>query len=154
MIRTVIKPDISQLVTLSEMKRLEYQTYAPTFWRNAADASSKQSPFFLSLLDHPGTICLAYERDKAIQGFIIASIVSAPPVYNPGTLVCSIDDFVVASNSLWDTVGRDLLRSAKATAKEHGAMLSVVVCGHLDQPKRAMLQSEGMYIASEWYVSP
>ncbi len=29
---------------------------------------------------------------------------------------------------------------------------SVVVCGHLDQPKRTMLDQMGYSIASEWYV--
>ena len=37
-------------------------------------------------------------------------------------------------------------------ARQRGAAQTVVVCGHLDQPKRAMLAQVGFSIASEWYV--
>ena len=47
-----------------------------------------------------------------------------------------------------------LLNAARAAARERGAALSIVVCGHLDQPKREMLAASGFSLASEWYVNP
>jgi len=57
-----------------------------------------------------------------------------------------------ASESLWENVGQGFLDEVLRLAKEHGAAQSVVVCGHLDEPKRAMLAKYGYSIASEWYV--
>jgi len=51
-------------------------------------------------------------------------------------------------------VGRRLLDEAVARAKERGASQVVVVCGHLDQPKREMLAACGLSIASEWWTRP
>lgn len=93
-----------------------------------------------------------YERDSHIVGFIIARLVPAPPVYNPGGLTCLIDDFCCASADEWSTVGVPLLEHIYAEARQRGAAQAVIVCGHLDQPKRQMLFSSGATIASEWFV--
>ena len=95
-----------------------------------------------------------YEQAKDIQGFLIASVVNAPPVYAPGGPVCMIDDFAVNPRSEWQTIGAALLAEAQTRSQARGAVLSVVVCGHLDEPKRAMLHGLGFAVASEWYVSP
>ena len=58
----------------------------------------------------------------------------------------------MALGSLWESVGQELLKEVLQLARERGAAQSVVVCGHLDQPKRAMLAQLGYSIASEWYV--
>jgi GNAT superfamily N-acetyltransferase len=55
----------------------------------------------------------------------------------------------VAKTAHWEDVGRALLREALRIAKERGAAQAVVVCGHLDEPKRAFLRSEDLNIASE-----
>ncbi len=95
---------------------------------------------------------LVHESTRTIDGFIIADFVEAPPVYNPGRPTCRVDDFCVASGNLWDSTGLDLLTEVLRKAKVYGAAQSVVVCGHLDQPKRALLNHMGYSIASEWYV--
>jgi len=154
MLRKAGEDDIAQMIALAQMKRAEYESFAPTFWRQAQDAAEKQTPFFYAQLSRENTFCLVYERSGKIDGFIIATVVAAPPVYDPGSPVCMIDDFVVESPDLWTTVGRELLQEARRLTQAHGAKLAVVVCGHLDESKRAMLTSAGLYVASEWYVSP
>lgn len=144
--------DAIAIVDLAEQRRLQYQQYQPTFWRKAEDSRAKQLPFLESLIKREDVIVLVHESEGRVDGFIIADFVPAPPVYNPGGPTCRVDDFCVAAGSLWETVGQELLNEVRRKASERGAAQNVVVCGHLDQPKRAMLTQLGYSIASEWYV--
>lgn len=153
-IRAATAEDISRMVELSDLKRTKYAQYSPVFWRKAQGASEKQHPFFQAQLERENNIVLVSEASGDIDGFLIASVVGAPPVYDPGGPVCMVDDFAVSSPEKWQTVGQSLLAEATAQAKERGAVLSVIVCGHLDGPKRAMLRAGGASIASEWYTNP
>ena len=54
----------------------------------------------------------------------------------------------------WATVGVDLLNAIQEDARHRGAAQLVVVCGHLDEAKRAALDSCRLTIASEWWVAP
>ncbi|GCE21560.1 GNAT family N-acetyltransferase [Dictyobacter kobayashii] len=151
-IRSAKDRDIATIVELAEQRRLQYQRYQPTFWRKADDARAKQIPFLTSLLQRKDVLMLVHEDANQVDGFIVADFVAAPPVYNPGGPTCRVDDFCVAEENLWENVGRELLNEVLRLAKEHGAAQSVVVCGHLDQPKRSMLIELGYTIASEWHV--
>src|SRR5579862_4336076 len=103
-IRPARAADVPAMVALSEQKRLQYQEYQPTFWRVAADAREKQTSFFERLVGSEHAIILVHEREGAVDGFVIATLVDAPPVYDPGGRTCMIDDFVVASEE-WTTTG-------------------------------------------------
>jgi hypothetical protein len=151
-IRKAQQGDAPRMVDLSEQKRLEYQAYQPRFWRKAADSREKQLPFFKRLVESDRVIALVHERAGMVDGFVIASLMDAPPVYDPGGLTCLIDDFVVGEAGDWAAVGAALLGAAGREARAHGAVQMVVVCGHRDQPKRTMLAAGGFTIASEWYV--
>jgi len=131
-IRRAQQADISALVDLSEQKRLQYQAYQPTFWRKAEDSRTKQHAYFEHLLAHESTLILLHEDGSRIDGFVIASIVKAPPVYDPRGLVCSVDDYCVAEGDLWQGVGLSLLDEVKQEAKQRNCVLVVVVCGHQD----------------------
>lgn len=153
-IRAATADDVSRMVELSDRTRTEYAQYSPVFWRKAEGASEKQYPFLQAQLERESNIVLVSEAAGGIDGFLIAGVVNAPPVYDPGGPVCMVDDFAVSSPELWQTVGQALLAEAAAQAKARGAVLSVVVCGHRDEPKRAMLRASGASIASEWYTNP
>ena len=153
-IRPATQADIQQMVVLSEQKRTQYEQVAPTFWRKAADASECQARFFETLLGREQVIALAHETGGRVDGFVIAAIRDAPPVYDPGTAICTIDDFCVMAPEGWATIGVKLLQVARQVAKDRGAELAVVVCGAQDEPKRSMLRQAGFAVASEWYVNP
>lgn len=153
MVRPAQPDDIPRMAELADLKRTEYERFSPTFWRKAEGAVEGQKAFFGTLLERPSTIALVWD-EGGVDGFIIGSVVPPPPVYNPGKNVCVVDDFVVSSPATWATVGAALLNAVQEQAKEQGANLSVVICGHLDEPKRAMLRANGFAIASEWYVNP
>ena len=153
-IRTARETDIPLMVAMAETKRIEYEGYSPVFWRKAPDSSPKQELFFQRLLTSSDVIALVAEVEDILLGFIIGTVTTAPPIYNPGDLVCIIDDFAVAKPQEWDSVGAELLAAVEREAKARGAVLSVVVCPQRDQTKRTMLQKAGAAVASEWYVKP
>jgi GNAT superfamily N-acetyltransferase len=145
---------VPAMVALSEQKRAEYAAYQPLFWRKAVNSADVQTPYFRRLLTQENMLALVALEGETVVGFVIAAVVPAPPVYDPGGLTCLIDDFCVAQPEQWPTVGRALLAAVTAQAAERGACQAVVVCGHRDEPKRALLRSAGLSISSEWYVSP
>ncbi len=152
-IRKAQSNDIPRIAELAAQRRVQYQHYQPQFWRVAEHAQEKHSRYLNKLLDRTDVTMLVHEESTgAIDGFIIADFVPAPPVYNPGGPTCRVDDFCVSSDDLWASTGLELLNEVLRKAKEQGAAQSVVVCGHLDQPKRTMLDQMGYSIASEWYV--
>jgi ribosomal protein S18 acetylase RimI-like enzyme len=154
-IRKATDADLPAILELAATKRDEYAGYSPVFWRVANDAIEKQRSFFINQrMYNDEIITLVAERDGSIDGFIMAMIHTAPPVYDPGGPVCSIDDFTVAAPDLWPTTGKMLLDAVTSQAQARGAVLVIIVCGHLDASKRAMLQGHGATIASEWYVKP
>ena len=152
-IRKAEPSDVDHIVELSEQKRLQYQSYQPVFWRKAADSAEQQRAFLSQLLERGNVIAFVYERGGAVEGFIIGSLVPAPPVYDPGGLTCSVDDFMVAE-AAWDEVGGALLEAVAAEALARGGTQMVVVSAHLDTQKRKMLVSRTYTIASEWWVRP
>lgn len=153
-IRQATANDVEAMVELSERKRAEYAAYSPVFWRKAEGAAEKQRPFFQAQIEREHNIVLVSEEAGRVNGFLIGSVITAPPVYDPGGRVCMVDDFTVADAARWPTVGAALLTEVTAQAKARGAVLTVVVCGQQDAPKRQMLQAGGSAVASEWYVAP
>lgn len=79
-------------------------------------------------------IALVAEDPAGIHAFAIGSIIHPPPVFNPGGLACVIDGFVVAPEARWETAGKALLAEIRGRAGTRGAVVTVVVCGHLDEP--------------------
>jgi len=141
-----------QILALIEQRRLEYQEYQPRFWRRVAKATAADRTHLDALLDDPSAILLVHDRDGVVDGVAIGKLEQAPPMYDPGGLTCIIDDFIVAAPELWTTVGVELVGAVARQARTRGAALAVVVCGHLDRQKRAMLALSGFSIFSEWYA--
>jgi predicted acetyltransferase len=152
-IRPSKSDDISALVSLSHMKRLNYEKAHPQFWKYAgADAEISQTKWFEELLLRDDHIMLTAQNGSAIIGFIIGKMMSSPEVYNPGGLTLMIDDFCIAQEDLWGSVGKQLISEINLIAKTKGAVQTVIVTGNHDNPKRDFLKSMGLTIASQWYV--
>jgi GNAT superfamily N-acetyltransferase len=153
-IRTAVQADAAAMATLAALRREQYARYQPLYWRPAAGVQDKHRAYLASLVASDKVITLVSEEAGQLSGFLIATLTSAPPVYDPGGLTCQIDDFVVAPAAKWPTTGAELLRAGLAEAARRGAIQAVVVAGHLDQPKRQALSACGLEIASEWWVTP
>jgi GNAT superfamily N-acetyltransferase len=151
-IRPATKADVPAILDLAEAKREEYQRYQPTFWRKAGDSRAKHGAYLETLVESERVIGRVHETEGVVDGFVFASLLAAPPVYDPGGPVCLVDDFATRDAADWSRFGAALLADAVAEAKRRGAVLAVVIAGHLDEPKRAMLAEAGYSIASEWHV--
>ncbi len=144
-IRNAAASDTPQMVDLSEKKRTQYQDFQPLFWRKAADSRERQLPFFEDQLANEDIVALVHEEAGKLDGFLIASL--------RGGHECTIDDFALADEDAWESVGATLLRAAGEAAKARGVEQYVVICGHLDQPKRAMLDNFGLTLDRYWYTA-
>ena len=153
-IRTAEADDIAGMVALSERYRQQLELYQPVFWRRAPGSAAAQAGYFQSLLLRPEVMPIVHQAVTGLAGFLIATLFEAPPVYAPGGLTCTIDDFCVAEELHWPTTGATLLNEAVRRARERGAVQVVVVCPHRDQAKRTLLAAEGLAIASEWHTRP
>lgn len=148
-IRKAQAADVPWMATLMAARREVYERYQPVFWKRAEGAEDGHAGFLAMLVDNPDVITLVAER-----GFVIATLVRSPPVYDPGGLTCSIDDYAVTDDGDWATVGSALLEAATAAAAQRGAAQVVVVTAHQDGPKREALKQAGLSIASEWWTAP
>lgn len=154
-IREADAADVDAIVDLAEHRRVEYELAQPQFWRRAADALDKHRPWIAAQVASDDVISLVEPGSGAdLAGFVLATMVGAPPVYDPGGPTGLIDDFAVSEASLWGSTGRRLLEEALRRLRGRGATQVTVVCGHHDQAKRQVLADSGLSIASEWYVKP
>ena len=151
-IRAATTDDLPQLLDLASQRRADYALAQPRFWRPVADAVERQRPYFSRQLADERIIALVHEMAGDVDGFAIGVLMAAPPVVDPGGDTCLVDDFAVADPAAWATVGAALLAAVRERALALGAVQLVVISGHHDAPKRAMLAASGCAIASEWWL--
>jgi len=151
-IRRARTADASSILAIAEANRADYQRYQATLWRGAGACREQQVAFLEARLSGEESIAFVHEIDRGVDGFIFASVVPAPPVYNPGGPVALIDDFGAGNPADLTGFGADLLTAARADAMRQGAVLTVVVAGREDEAKRALLVREGFSLASEWHI--
>ena len=71
-----------------------------------------QRQWFKGLLEDKNHVMFTAESEtREIFGFVIGKLMPAPEVYNPGGLTLMIDDFCVQSESLWESVGAELIKT-------------------------------------------
>jgi GNAT superfamily N-acetyltransferase len=154
-VREAAPTDVERMAELADSKRRQYEPFAPTFQRPAANATEVHSPWLARLVQDPDVGTFVNEDESSgVDGFVIITIAPAPPVYDPGGPTSLIDDFTVAQPHLWRTAGAALLDAAREWAMERGAAQLVVISGPHDSPKRALLDDAGLYVASEWFTTP
>lgn len=152
--RPASSEDVGAMVGLSERERLQRERMDPDFFRKAERSREAQTLFFNWLLKQNHAIALVHETPNEIDGFAIATLITAPPVYAPGGQTALIDDFTVSDPQLWDSVGNSLFEAIRAEARNRGAVGIVSICAHHDEAKRQFLSSRGLRIVSEWHFSP
>ena len=115
------------------------------FWREAESALVMQDLWFRFLLtsdDHH--LLVATDPDGRVVGFLIAQVMDAPPVYDPGGRTCMVDDFVAEPGEASD----GLLAAARSWAVTRGAVQMVVVTAAADEAKRSALAANDLAVAS------
>jgi GNAT superfamily N-acetyltransferase len=151
-VRDATEADLDYITELAHKRRVQYAGYQPVFWRPAANARDLHRLFFNAVLSKEGAWLLVAESDGQPVGFALASLVPAPPVYDPGGKVCFIDDYGVEPVELWPTAGRALAEAAFERAKARGASLANIAISPKDEDKLAVIDALGFTIAAEWRV--
>src|SRR3954470_2433762 len=118
------------MARLADAKRREYEPHAPVFQRPAASAFEVHRPWLARLVGDPAVGTFVHEDGEGhVDGFVIITVVPAPPVYDPGGRSALIDDFAVSSPDRWETAGAALLQTVMDWAGDQGAVQVVVVSG-------------------------
>jgi GNAT superfamily N-acetyltransferase len=151
-VRSATEADLDYIVELAARRREQYAGYQPVFWRPAGDARDRHRLFFNAVLSREGVFLLVAESDGQRVGFAMASLVPAPPVYDPGGKVCFIDDYGVEPPELWPTAGRALAEAAFERARPLGAVLANIHVSPRDTDKHAVIEALGFTVAAEWHV--
>jgi hypothetical protein len=147
--------DVDAIAGLGQRVREQYAIYQPTFWRVATNALDLHRAFVAHLVADGEVLSLvATDDEHRLLGYAFATVAPAPPVYDPGGLTAMVDDFAVADDDLWSTVGVELGAALRRRVADRGAVQMVVVCGAGHEAKRAALQAMGLTVASEWWVGP
>lgn len=139
-LRAASSEDVDEIARLLDAKRREYETYSPVFWRPAADAITKHKLFLEALITQGGPITLVQPGDDGLDGVIVALRRSDDWL---------VDDFAVRSPERWTQAGRALLD--EVCTRADGVPVTVV-CGHRDEPKRALLHDGGGVLREQWWV--
>lgn len=153
-IRRARPADVETMVGLSEQQRIQCEAYQPVMWRKAEDSWDREEPVFAEQIRRERTIALVHEQRGAVDGFIVAELTTAPPVYAPGGYLCQVHGFSVAAVEDWETVGSALLKEVCREARRRGAVLATVEAAYQDEPRRTMLADAGFEVASELHVKP
>ena len=127
MIRQADKGDLPTIIALLEAYRGRIERWQPVFWKKAEASAILSDAWFSHLLTLDTTAFFIAEEEGEALGFLIANLIDAPPVYEPGGKTCMIDDYVVAKDEDWPTIGADLLAAAKEWAKQKSAAQVMVV---------------------------
>jgi len=151
-VRPATQSDIDAAVGLAERARQQLQKYQPTYWRKAAGAGAATHASFTRLMAEPDAYFLVATEGSQVVGFLIARKVAAPSVFDPGGDSWLIDDFCVAEQRHWLSIGEALLSHASTLIHEHGGAQIIVVCADRDLAKAEMLRRSELTIASNWWT--
>jgi len=144
--------DVSDIVGLCETARLRLQEYQPVFWRKAADSAEKQAGFLRYLIDQKSITTLVHRGSSGIDGVVTAATRGGDFLYELRPSACYTDDFALADESYWETLGAELLKAIVSLERAKGALYSQVICPHLNLEKGRMLQTLGYRLGHQWFT--
>lgn len=152
-IRPASEADVPRMVELIGASRQKLAEWQPVFWRPSPQAPELTATWFSVLVRDENAITLVSD-DQGVNGFAIGLIQDGPPVYAPGGKTCLVDDFAIADNEDWESIGSELLKEMRIAAADHGAVQCVVVSPKADAQKQICLETAGLTAASIWWTGP
>lgn len=142
-IRDCTEADLPAVVDMLERKRDLLATFEPRLWKRAAGSGEASNAYFSGLLSTDDNVFLVAEDGDRILGFILATPMRVPPVYDAGP-TAMIDDYEVAAPELWPTVGASLLAAARQRLARRGIVQFMCIGAQQDSGKLQMLASAGL----------
>jgi len=146
--------DIGAMARLADAFRARLEAWQPVFWKRAQGSLALSEDYFRFLMQSEDNCALVNEDYAGVDGFLIATLVDAPPVYDPGGKTCLIDDFAVAEDEMWASVGEALVERASEWAKSKGATQTVVITPLAYDAKLSFLKNRDMTPTASWWVKP
>lgn len=149
-VRDCVAADLTAVTDMLEAKRALLATFEPRFWKQAPNSRELTGPYLASLIDSGRHVFLVAEENGGIAGFILASPMPVPPVYDAGPAAV-IDDFDVADPATWEKVGGALLAETRRRLRERGIVQFIFVSARRDRPKMEFLQGQGLSEHAAWF---
>jgi hypothetical protein len=154
LVRQATEPDLPSIERIAQQKFAQYAAYQPLYYKVAKDSPERHLLYLGGQLKAGKQIMLVHDIDGRVDGFLMANIVTPPPVYDQSLHSLVIDDFYFSNASLWSTDGLMMLEAAKKLGRERGAVQVVVVSGNDDAVKNEFLYQHGLSRSAVWYTSP
>ncbi|WP_309083261.1 GNAT family N-acetyltransferase [Chelativorans sp.] len=149
-VRDCAPDDLPAVVDILEAKRAQLAAYEPRFWKQSPTSRATTKPYLAELLKSGEHVFLVAEHSSGIAGFLLASPVRVPPVYDAGPTAV-IDDFHVADDAIWNDVGGALLTELRLRLRERGFVQFVFVSAHRDTAKMRFLHEQGLSEHASWF---
>ena len=143
--------DIGACVAIIQNYRQMLAAYEPRFWKPAANAAAMSTAWFGHLFTTADVAIVAEDAGEVV-GFLIATTVPSPPIFDIPGKTALIDDFMIADPSRWHDVGAALLDDARHKLAAEGYAQIVVVNAAKDTAKSAFLEAADLSIASQWWT--
>jgi hypothetical protein len=142
-VRDCTAADLPAVVDILEGKRGLLATFEPRLWKRAAGSRQGTLSYFSGLLSAADHVFLVAEEGGRILGFILATPMRVPPVYDAGP-TAMIGDYEVAMPDLWPTVGVSLLAEARRRLAQQGTVQFMCIGAQQDSAKLQMLPAAGL----------
>ena len=151
-VRSAVAEDVPACIAIIQPYREKLAGYEPRFWKPAANAAAMSTMWFGHLFT-TAEVAIVAEEDGAVSGFLIATHVPSPPIFDIPGRTALIDDFMIADQARWDEVGGALLAEARRllAAKDYAQI--VVVNAAKDPDKTAFLEKADLSLASQWWTA-
>ncbi|HEV7276411.1 MAG TPA: N-acetyltransferase [Devosiaceae bacterium] len=142
-IRDCAPADLPAVINMLERKRDLLATFEPRLWKRAAGSAESTHSYLSGLLTADDNVFLVTDDGDRILGFLLATPIRVPPVYDAGP-TAMIDDFEVAAPELWPTVGAALMTAARQRLAQRGIVQFMCISVQRDSGKLQMLADAGL----------
>ncbi|MFM5918009.1 MAG: N-acetyltransferase family protein [Novosphingobium sp.] len=152
LVRRARAADVAEIAEILGAKRKSYEAWQPVFWKRAKHQHLLTLIYIHLQVYFPRGAFLVCERQGEVAGFLLASTIKAPPVFDPGGRSILVDDFCVRDPDDWPTIGTALFDELQAIASAKSWRQVIAVCAEQDRPKAVFLKGVGLSTASIWCV--
>jgi predicted N-acetyltransferase YhbS len=149
-IRQCAAQDLPAVVEILEEERGQLSKYEPRLWKQAPTSREMTGPFFESLLATGKHVFLVAEEEGDIIGFLLASPMPVPPIYDAPTTAI-IDDFAVSDSTRWEEVGGLLVQETRKRLKERGVVQFIFIGPQRHTKKMDFLRAQGLSEHASWF---
>ncbi|RNL80527.1 GNAT family N-acetyltransferase [Halostreptopolyspora alba] len=150
-IRDMTPSDVPTIVGIAE------RGAAMTAESSPSDSEEQRSSRVRGLVDDATAVSLVATRDEGVCGYLLATVVSAPPEpAGPSAAtgpVAYVTEFTVAAPEEWWTAGAALLGRVQQRLRGKGVDRVLVPVDAPDPAKRALLWRSGLTLEFERYAS-